>query len=166
MFVLRRSFRNARNEMLSHYSSGQKFTRRCKLLLRTLVLSFAQSFIRRRDMLNACVGIFPSTVVREHLALSPSNHCYSLRKQLDDTNILTHAKCALQLRYSGNFKLDNWQFSIDSNTFSLAALAVKRDVTSNLHIHNKIVSLRGESSIAQLLFTPDPSSMRRGGSPD
>ena len=37
------------------------------------------------------LGIFPSTVVREHLALSPSNHCYSLRKQLDDANILTHA---------------------------------------------------------------------------
>ena len=37
------------------------------------------------------LGIFPSTVVREHLALSPLNHCYSLRKKLDDTNILTHA---------------------------------------------------------------------------
>ena len=84
----------------------------------------------------AMLGIFPSTVVREHTALSPSNHCYSLRKQLDYTNILTHA---LQLRYSGNFKLDNWQFSIDSNTFSLAAWdwAAKRDVTSNLHIHKK-----------------------------
>ena len=111
------------------------------------------------------LGIFPSTVVREHLALSPSNHCYSLRKQLDDTNILTHAKCALQLRYSGNFKLDNWQFSIDSNTFSLAALAVKRDVTSNLHIHNKIVSLRGESSIAQLFVYTRPFLYAKGRVP-
>ena len=34
----------------------------------------------------------PSTVVRETFSvIVRQNHCYSLRKQLDDTNILTHA---------------------------------------------------------------------------
>ena len=84
--------------------------------------------------------LIPSTVVHEHLALSPSNHCYSLRKpgRYYSYARIVCATVEVQREFKVNSTIGNSPLTAIHFLWQLCNnLAVKRDVTSNLHIHNK-----------------------------
>ena len=80
----------------------------------------------------------------EHLALSPSNlYCYLLRTTTGRYKFLsTHIQCARRaVEVLREFQTRQLAITIE----------VKRDVTSNLHIHNKQFRLEGNRLIVWLL---------------